>query len=76
MSTALSTARTTSATSPTVERLWGKAEIGALFGVGLSTVNLWMRDGRLPKGLKVGKAVRWQERAIRQHFGLDDTHPQ
>ncbi len=64
-------AKRSTASSPAHERLWGKRDVADLFGIGLSTVDLWRRDGRLPKGLKVGKAVLWDSRVIRKIAGLE-----
>lgn len=67
---AIPTERGTASSQPR-ERLWGKSDIADLFGIGISTVDLWRRTGRIPKGLKVGKAVRWNPRDIRRIAGLE-----
>jgi predicted DNA-binding transcriptional regulator AlpA len=52
--------------------LMTRAEIAAFFRVGLTTIDAWRRQGKLPPGRKIGRATRWDAREIRRLAGLDD----
>ncbi len=70
----------TLATASEKPELMTKREVAALFRVGLTTIDLWRRQGKFPPGRKIGKSARWDAREIRRLAGLDDistaTNPQ
>ncbi len=49
-----------------------KSEVAAFFRVGLTTIDAWRRQGKLPPGRKVGRSARWNASDIRKLAGLDD----
>ena len=62
----------TTATAAEKPELMTKREVAALFRVGLTTIDAWRRQGRLPPGRKIGRSARWDARGIRRLAGLDD----
>ncbi len=51
--------------------LMTKSEVAAFFRVGLTTIDAWRREGKLPPGRKIGREARWDAREIRRLAGLD-----
>lgn len=42
------------------EELLTSAQVRSLLGVSISTVKRWVRFGRLPAPLRVGRSLRWR----------------
>jgi prophage regulatory protein len=46
-------------------RLYNGREVAAIFGVQISTIYSWMRNGEFPKPLRLGpRTVRWSGQQI------------
>lgn len=46
-------------------RLYNGREVAAIFGVQISTIYAWMRNGEFPKPLRLGpRTVRWSGQQI------------
>jgi predicted DNA-binding transcriptional regulator AlpA len=54
------------------DRLWGKQDLMRFFGVSRATLDGWMRSGRIPRGRRFGRFLRWDPRVIQRLAGLDD----
>jgi predicted DNA-binding transcriptional regulator AlpA len=55
------------------DQLWGKRDVMRFFQISRASVDAWMRSGRIPKGQRFGKFLRWDPRAIQRLAGLDDN---
>lgn len=53
-------------TSP--ESLWSRAQVAAFFGVPERTVETWRLRGTGPRGVRVGRHVRWDPNDVRRWF--------
>ncbi len=54
--------------TPLPDRLLTPGDLATLFGVGKSSIRGWVRDGRLPAPLRIGRAPRWAPESIRAHL--------
>lgn len=54
--------------APLPDRLLTPGDLATLFGVGKSSIRGWVRDGRLPPPLRIGRAPRWAPHEIRAHL--------
>jgi excisionase family DNA binding protein len=39
-------------------------EVATIFGVGRDTVYLWIKEGRLPPPIRIGRVIRWRREVI------------
>jgi predicted DNA-binding transcriptional regulator AlpA len=54
------------------ERLWNVRDVARVFRVTEGTIGLWVRSGRFPVGVKIGRSMRWDPRVVQRHAGLND----
>jgi len=48
------------------ERLWTIKDVAQMLGVTTRTVGRYVIDGKIPKPLRIGGAIRWQQATIEQ----------
>jgi hypothetical protein len=55
------------------DRLWGKEDAMRFFGISRATLDAWTRKGRIPRGKRFGRFLRWDPRVFAKLAGLDET---
>lgn len=57
-------AHSQAASDSTGERLWTPADLAGHLGVPVKTIYTWRAKGLGPKGIRVGKHLRWHPRTV------------